>query len=68
MKIISEFLFQHVYLSTETIKRIINDLEIKKRSGEIPMSKHQIILNLISTKFCVDLETHLVRNVLYLNY
>ena len=34
-KIKGEFLFNHVY--TETIKRIINDLDIKKpSSGEIP--------------------------------
>ena len=36
-KIKSEFLFNHV--STETIKRIINDIDIKKTlSGEIPTS------------------------------
>ena len=34
MKIKSEFSINHV--STETIKRIINDLDIKKTSGEIP--------------------------------
>ena len=31
-------------------------------------SKRQIILNLFSRKFCVDLEKHIVRNMLYLNY
>ena len=32
------------------------------------MSKRHIILNLFSIKFCVDLEKHIVRNMLYVNY
>ena len=31
-------------------------------------NKRQIILNFFSMKFCVDLEKHIVRNILYLNY
>ena len=32
------------------------------------MSKPHIISNLSSMKFCVDLEKHIVRNVLYLKH
>ena len=31
-------------------------------------NKRQIILNFFSMKFCVDIEKHIVRNILYLNY
>ena len=31
------------------------------------MGKRQIILNLFSMKFCVDLEKHIVRNMLYID-
>ena len=31
-------------------------------------TKREIFLNLFSMKFCVSLEKHLARNILYLNY
>ena len=53
-KIKGEFLFNHVY--TETIKRIINDLDIKKpSSGEIPtyfFRKCDFILDIVTV--CVN--------------
>ena len=59
-KIKSEFLFNHV--STETIKRIINDIDIKKTlSGEIPTSffffKCNFVLETVTVSENEPLET-----------
>ena len=57
---------------TLLIKRIIDQWVYyhfyQKFMKEWYTSKRQIILNLFSMKFFVDLEKHIVRSMLYLNY